>query len=77
MHAVFNTQELHSHVEVGLGRNLQNRCSSALKSAVEVASCDITGLFVMNSVIQRQLLNGEFHDDVLYYVHRQTVVYTK
>ena len=34
---------LHCHVEAGLGRNLQNRCSAALLSAVEDTTLDMTG----------------------------------
>jgi D-hexose-6-phosphate mutarotase len=34
---------LHAHVEKTVGRNLQNRCSTALKTAVEGAEQEMEG----------------------------------
>jgi DNA integrity scanning protein DisA with diadenylate cyclase activity len=37
-------QELHNHVEEGLGRNLQQRCSFVLQQAVETTQREMTGI---------------------------------
>lgn len=41
--AVAVTKELHTYVELGLGRNLQLHCSTALQSVVYEATCNMTG----------------------------------
>jgi len=43
-------QELHAHVEKCVGRNLQNRCSTALITAVDSAEQEMQGQCV-DSVI--------------------------
>ncbi|KAL3862666.1 hypothetical protein ACJMK2_008620 [Sinanodonta woodiana] len=35
-------KELHEHVDIGLGRNVQNKCSAVLKSGVEVTQREMT-----------------------------------
>jgi hypothetical protein len=45
---VSSLQELHAHVEQGLGRNLQARCSTALQQGVDSTEKDMTGRFVYN-----------------------------
>lgn len=48
-------QELHAHVEKCVGRNLQNRCSTALKTAVDSAEQEMQGQCVDSIIAGRNL----------------------
>lgn len=43
-------QELHNHVEEGLGRNLQQRCSFVLQQAVETTQREMTGILRLSKL---------------------------
>lgn len=43
--SLFWRQELHRHVEEGLGRNMSDRCSTAITSSLQTMQQDMIGLY--------------------------------
>lgn len=43
-------QELHRHIEDGLGRNMSERCSSAITSALQTTQTDMIGQYFIFAV---------------------------
>lgn len=39
----FRIQELHRHIEEGLGRNMSDRCSTAISSSLQAMQQDMIG----------------------------------